>query len=1011
MRGSKLWAWASYQFSGVWHRRGIATMLLATTALATGAAMAGFVYRDAAATSGLRGRLVGAPPDDSGIELLAAATPIYQPIQQLDALTPSLPFAAGRISGTSITGSTGPTSRTTSVQLLTSSRVCAQLHMVAGRCPTTGIEAAVPASLQQRLGLRLGQVMKVANLTREPTPVDTDIQGSTVFRSPKLPPAVLRPAVVRVVGVYAVKDPSSSYWFGSPPNTVVTPAQDTPVTVMTTPQVFTEMPHFTIANLFVAQPLRGASVTAADLPRLKAALHQFNGLGSVGRITVVTALPSLLRADAADRGTLDQITTVAVAQLLVLLGLVLVVVVVAGFAARRTETVAAYLQGRHPLMLAADLAVQPILIVLGGAAVGLVLAPAAVRLAGAHWLRAGTPVPWFPVGGAAAGLAVAALGVLAVAAAALRASLLASPTRATADGRSGIPWWETAVFTVAVAGLVELLTAGGVRTHRTPWALLAPTVCGLAVALLVARGLPPLLTPLVKRTRRTSRVAVYLLVRELRRDVNAWRVTAVVAMAVSLLAFAVAIDRGAVVDRRDRAGIIVGAPTVVSINPPSLRNVDQIADRLDPDGQWAMGAVEVVPLASPDERTLAVQSPRLAAVAGWSRLLGGRTPAQIARLLHPSPVHTYVFTSPVIRMHVVDLSRHERPGTRLHFSIADSAGTPKHLVGPVLRRGPQSYRVRAPGCAAGCRLVSFGVPKQSQHFRLDMTIRGIGTGTWSENNLSARLVGGRWHLRGNRVNALLGSETLVKGQYPTPIPVVVTSAASIPVGLDSEQPHAAKAARIPVLPQLLNHGVLADLSYLSLADRGYDAGTTQRYAEIWLGPTAPPDAVSRLRGMGVHVTGVTTINDEVRRLSAQDPALGLDAYLAVAGLAVLLALALLCGQAAVAARRRRAEYVAMATAGVRRLSLGIGWFAAAVVRLAFCVGAGSATGLVFARLAAPGVPLAAPRTVPTPVLSVETWPAVLAAALTLLPLLLSEAFSVRWSIRAASLRRARESAA
>jgi hypothetical protein len=168
--------------------------------------------------------------------------------------------------------------------------------------------------------------------------------------------------------------------------------------------------------------------------------------------------------------------------------------------------------------------------------------------------------------------------------------------------------------------------------------------------------------------------------------------------------------------------------------------------------------------------------------------------------------------------------------------------------------------------------------------------------------------------------------------------------------------------------------------------------------------------MARIQAMHIKIEAVSTRAEAASRLGALDPALGLDAYLAVAALAVLLALALLGGQSAASARRRRREYIALAAAGVSRFSLGCGWFAAAVVRLAFCVGAGSAAGLFVARLAASGVPLASHGTVPAPILAVQTWPAVVAAAATLLPLMVAEALSVRWSTRTIGLRQERATA-
>jgi hypothetical protein len=687
-------------------------------------------------------------------------------------------------------------------------------------------------------------------------------------------------------------------------------------------------------------------------------------------------------------------------------------VLLIGTASRRTEVVAASLQGRHPLRVAAGIVVEPVLLTVAGCAAGLVIAPGAVRLAAGHWLRAGTPVPVLPLTGVERALAVAATGIVAAAVVAVRAAYRAMRQATGRESRSGVAWWELVALMAALGGLVELMTAGGVRSHSTPWALLAPAMCGLAAALLVARTVPPLLQPLVHRTRHQRRVWVYLLVRELRRDAVAWRLTAVVAMAVSLLSFAVAVDRGAVADRRDRAGLTVGADRVVTVANASPTALADTVDRVDPAGRWAMAAVQIEPFGSASERVLAVQPTRLPAVAAWSRPVAGMSAGSLARALQPSPAAPFRFDRSQLTLPVAVGAATRRP-TSLTLTVALPSGVRRQVTGPALRPGNRSATWQTPECVTGggCRLLGLTVAHPTRKQPLNLTIGGIGRGPWSGDNLNTRYAGGRWHVSDTPDRALLGAETLVRAEYPKPIPVIATSRSPYVVGLDSRFPPVRVAAVGAALPRLLGAGSLADLSYLELANSGADRGTTQLESQVWLGAKAPADAVHRLQAAGLTVTSVDRSATTYAELGGLDPALALDAYLAVAALAVLLALALLCGYGAVAARRRRAEFIALATAGASRMSLGCGWFAAAVVRLAFAVGAGFAAGLTVAHLAAPGVPLAAPGTVPAPQLAIPALPAVIAAAATLVPLLIVEACSVRWSTRTAGLRRTRETTA
>lgn len=1014
MRRSTTWAWGSFALAGLWHRRGIAIMVLATTILAAGAADVAFIYRAAAATSGLRARLTGASVQDSGLVVTAGGSPRYHPAAALNSAVLKLPEASGRVVGTSVNGYVnGPNQLSVPVDLLTGTGQCAQVRMVAGSCPRSGEEVAAPVGVAAQNGWKVGQPIAIADLSRNPNGAfDTDILGRTLYRLRSgLPPNELAPVRARLVGTYQVPQPHSAYWMGSPPVMTSSLTQALSATLLTTPHVFAKMPHFVEAQVFVDQPLRAATITTAEVPALRHALAAMAAVDPSGHLAITTQLPQLLNADRADETALGGITLVSVAQLLALLGLVLVVVLTMSSASRRTEIVAAGLQGRHLLRVAWDVAIEPILLILAGSALGALAAPVAVRLAVGRWLRAGTPVPNLPHESAIGVLAVAVGGTVAAAVIALLAARRTSNLQATREQRSVAAWWEVVVFTIAVSGLVELVTAGGIRSHVTPWALVSPTVCGLAVALLLARVLPPLLAPLVSRTRRTSRLSVYLLVRELRRDLVAWRVSAVVAMSVSLLAFAVAVDRGAIGDRQDRAGLTVGADQVVSVGLPSTTTLPEVVRRLDPDGQWAMAAVQVTPFGSPEERTLAVDASRLPAVAAWSRPIAGMSAAQLAKALQPTPTDPFRFTSSALELTIDNAKQHGKP-VSLQLTYVLPSGRRRMATGPTVHKGPHGYSWPTPGCVIGrgCRLLSIGVPKPPQHQALNLTIGGLGLGAWVGDNAHVRNGGLGLHFTAGANLPVYGEESLVRAEAPKRIPALTSSSDPIVVGFDSDPIHAHYVAKAPAIPRLLNNGSIVDLSYLQLADTGAPTGTTKVQDEIWLGARAPANVLQRLAAMNVPVQSVQTRAQQAAALGKYDPALGLDAYIAVATLAVLLALALLCGQGAAAARRRRGEFVALATAGVSRFSLGCGWFAAAVVRLAFCVGAGATAGLFVARLAASGVPLAARGAVPTPILNVHVWPAVAAAVITLLPLVLVEAFSVRWSTRAVGLSRARETA-
>jgi hypothetical protein len=238
---------------------------------------------------------------------------------------------------------------------------------------------------------------------------------------------------------------------------------------------------------------------------------------------------------------------------------------------------------------------------------------------------------------AVAGVAVAIAGVIALAAASRPLTEQLAEDARDVAGR-GSAWIDIMAITLAGAGLIELVETGA-TTSSTPWSLFAPTLCGLAAGLSLARIAPLVMRPIVRASVNSPHLSRFLAARELRRDRAAWRVMAVVAMALSLLSFAVTIDQGATNDRLDRAGLIVGAPRVATVSTARNLSVLNAVRRADPSGRWAMAAELITPFGLAAQRDLAIDASRLPAVAGWTRRIDALTPSGVASLLtgHAGP--------------------------------------------------------------------------------------------------------------------------------------------------------------------------------------------------------------------------------------------------------------------------------------------------------------------------------------------------------------------------------------
>jgi hypothetical protein len=864
---------------GVLHRRNVAILILVVATAASAAAAVAPSYRAAAAVSALRARMTTASADESGVEVSAAAWPGGNPDDDLAALVKRLPLKGQYIKGISVAG------RSTQLQvpdkdpeyaaLTWREGQCAHVVFETGHCPTGRSDIALPVSAADVLDAKLGGTIIASSLDKVIFGPDSTVDGRAVNPTE----AGMKFTELRdtVVGTFVVPPSQVAYWFGQDISAAAVNSTGTQLSTVTAlvPRIqLTSLPPPIRANIVVDQPLDWSHVTPADVSRVLTAVNA-QQRHHPENLSVVTSIPSLLRADAADRKQLGHLVTLAQLQLLLLVGLVLIAILAASMDRRRAELVIATLQGRRPRSTALSIAAEPVLLLAIGVIPGLVLSVPLAKLASHLWLRSGTPVHLTGTSVVDAVLVAAVAAVVTVviaffAAARPLGDQLAEDAR-SAGGRGGA-WLDVIAITLAAAGLVELFVShsGSTGDSSTPWSLLAPSLTGLAAGLALGRFVPVLLRPVVRATSESGRIGRFLAIRELRRDRAAWRVTAMVALALSLLTFAVTVNHGASTDRTDRAGLTVGAPTVVTVGVPTNTTLLKAVQRADPAGRWAMAAELLTPFGSLAQRTLAIDSTRLAAVAGWTRRIDGLTPTGIERRLRAS---------------------------------------------------------RASVAANGVPLLTAG---------------DVGGSTFGLNN--------------------------------EPLPKAFVYPAKI-------------------LPVLLGQGAMGDLrSLLDVAPQASpkELDTTILTNQVWIGSHAPPNALRRLRSAGLVVNDVSYRSQVTRSLQRLAEPAGLSAYLAVAVVAAILAVALLIGTSVAAASRQRTETLALTSAGVPRSAVVRARASAAIARLTLAAALALGCGFGTAHLSARLIPETSRGAVPTPLLPLPLLPALIAVLIALVPAVAAE---------------------
>ena len=593
-----------------------------------------------------------------------------------------------------------------------------------------------------------------------------------------------------------------------------------------------------------------------------------------------------------------------------------------------------------------------------------------------------------PFGLSASDLPQAGLALLAVAAAGLLglrrdlvtpvADLLRRvPARA---GHWGLVVLRTVVVVIGVAAVVQ------VHSADTPLAgigVLAPAAVILSVALVLAAAFDRLAAAWGRRALRRGRIGAAMAMLHLGRRRTGSRIVALLAVSVGLLTYvAVAFGTGTAA-RTDQVVADLGADRVVSVGAVTMRELLTDVRAVDPDGRYAMAAMPI----GTGAPILAVDSPRLGVIGPWPHQGdgGGLDAAAVRSALRPPTAPTAVVTGTALTVSAAISPASARAYVRLAVVLAPLNGdTEQYVRLTPTRPGGDTYQA-AVSCPAGCRLDTFAITDYLV-FSPDDTIFGglrtnpvtitlsriVQSGPDREVVSPAQLA--TWEDRQAAEVTIAGSDTgvaITVGQLagtgqpawvgpadaPTQIPIVAPSglqspplivplpAPAITSGTQAgSQATVRLVGQTPVLPRVGSTGVLVDMEYLA---RLGEPGPYRTGGEVWLGPTAPADAVDRLRAAGLDVLGVRDFDAELRRAGEGPNATGLEFLLAVGLLGLALGGGGLGVAAAVELRARADELRSLRRQGASRWVVArAGWQSYLVIVLA-----GSGVGAIAAAVA------------------------------------------------------------
>ena len=651
-----------------------------------------------------------------------------------------------------------------------------------------------------------------------------------------------------------------------------------------------------------------------------------------------TLLPLLLLTAAVVAGVVAVIgltggstTSSAVAVPLLALGLVAVPTTGRQLAAiRRHEIAVARLRGITGGQLAVTLAVEPLLVLVLGSALGVVCGALIAQIAAALWVGAELTL----------GVTVlpAVVVIVVVGLAAILVGMAGALREPLADQVS-VAERPRPASTAALFGSVLLLVAAVVATYRSSvadvqdpgWVVLAgPALVGLALGQ-VTVWLVRLVAAAGVRWTRGSSLPIFLATRRLARtaDVASPIRLVVAATVVAGISLTGAQQVGQWAD--DTARMRVGAPYRISLADADVEDALSLTRDLDPDGKWLMAATLVPDEGSVPERRAFLDLARYDAVVGD---FFADTPAsglgrRIADLVpsYARQVATGDTVTASVRGVSGRLRGDLRPRIEVIYDGPDDDSAVRLTLDIPADGTTDAGEVPLRDCAGGCLVKAIVLRRSPGDVRRPYVLTRLEFGgvdvlarPWRSTGRSP-FGGGPGPVEvddGLMMAATPAEQEAVSDPARRRTPILATDTATWPEGrpqLDSpggdERP-ANVVEQLPALPLVEADGVLADLR---LAAAG--APPTVPAAEVMVLAAAdtPEDvlaAVAESPGAG-RPQSLTDVEDSTTR---ETGAVRANLYALVAGFCLLVALLVL---ASAISRRRavhRREVAALRVLGV-----------------------------------------------------------------------------------------------
>ena len=432
---------------------------------------------------------------------------------------------------TAVAAGSAPGSATTSIDLATREGVCAQL-IVEGSCPVGDRDVIVDQLTAARLKVRVG----------DPLTINVQLaSGPTTFH---------------VTGLYTARAANSPYWAGTGQvaQSASTGSSTQPTVFVTEAGLLTTRLHTINVDVHMVLPTAafhdGGTTLHATVRHAADALQP--------DVSVDTSIDTLLDTIATDRQRFDDGVLTATVELVALSWFALFLAVRQTSTLRRADIGLLRLRGGPWRQIAAIVGQQSALPMLAGVVVGMVLgAPTAALLAtSTATLHSTSMTTLLTALSAAVIVGVGALAVaLAAEATALRTPVLSLLRRVPRRrSRWQAPIADLIVVVIAVAGVYQAHVDVAAGRGASVFALAAPALLGLAVALVVGRTVPLIAARRGAAAMAAARPGTALAALHLARRPGLERVFVIVVVAVSVLSTTLLYATGARSAWTDRRG-------------------------------------------------------------------------------------------------------------------------------------------------------------------------------------------------------------------------------------------------------------------------------------------------------------------------------------------------------------------------------------------------------------------------------------------------------------------------